>query len=116
MDILDRTLRDADVMTLYRELVVGGFHRMAERIEGTRNDIRITQTTSYPLQDLAVPTLVVHGSKDPLVPFEEHGKRLAEEIPGAQLFLAEGGEHVTIFTHRREVQSRVSAFLRELKG
>jgi pimeloyl-ACP methyl ester carboxylesterase len=114
--ILDRTLGDADVMALYRELAVGGFLRMAERIEGTKNDIRITQTTSYPLQDIAVPTLVVHGSKDPLVPFKEHGKRLAEEIPGAQLFLAEGGEHVTIFTHRREVQSRVSAFFHQLKG
>ena len=113
-DILERTLRDAEAMTLYRTVAVGGFYRMAERIEGTRNDIRITQTRSYPLKDIAVPTLVVHGTKDPLVPFEEHGKRLATEIPGAQLLAAEGGEHVTIFTHRREVQSRVSAFLQEL--
>ncbi len=87
---------------------------MAERIEGTKNDIKITQSRSYPLKDIVVPTLVVHGTKDPLVPFEEHGKRLATEIPGAQLLAAEGGEHATIFTHRREVQAKVSAFLRGL--
>lgn len=113
-DILERTLRDDAVMTLYKELVVGCFHRMAERIEGTRNDVRTTRERSYPLKDIAVPTLVIHGTKDPLVPFEEHGKRLATEIPGAKLLAAEGGEHVTIFTHRSEVQTRVSEFLRGL--
>ncbi len=115
-DILERTVRDCDVMTLYRELAIGMFHRMAERIEGTKNDIKISQTRTYPLKDIAVPTLVIHGTKDPLVPFEEHGMRLAAEIPSAQLLAAEGGEHVTIFTHRREVQSKVSAFLKELNS
>jgi pimeloyl-ACP methyl ester carboxylesterase len=113
-DILERTVGDGDVMALYRELATGMFHRMAERIDGTRNDIRITQTRDYPLTDIAVPTLVIHGTRDPLVPFEEHGMRLAREIPGAQLLAAEGGEHVTIFTHRREVQARVSLFLKGL--
>jgi pimeloyl-ACP methyl ester carboxylesterase len=113
-DILEHTLRDTDVMTLYKELAVGGFYRMAERIEGTKNDIKITQTRSYPLKDIAVPTLVVHGTKDPLVPFEEHGKQLATEIPGAQLIAIDGGEHVTVFTHRRKVQTKVSEFLQGL--
>ncbi len=115
-DILERTVRDSDVMALYGELAIGMFYRMAERIEGTKNDIRISQTRAYPLKDIAVPTLVIHGTKDPLVPFEEHGMRLASEIPGAQLLAAEGGGHVAIFTHRREVQSKVSAFLKELSG
>lgn len=57
-DILERTIRDADVMTLYRELAVGVFYRMAERIEGTKNDIKITQTRSYPLKDIAVPIFI----------------------------------------------------------
>ncbi|MGA1841871.1 MAG: alpha/beta fold hydrolase [bacterium] len=113
-DILERTLRDTDVMALYKELAVGGFYRMQERIAGTKNDIRITQTRSYPLKDITVPTLVVHGTKDPLVSFNEHGKRLATEIPGAQLFAVDGGEHATVFTHRREVQAKVSEFLQGL--
>lgn len=113
--ILERTFRDADVMALYKELTVGGFHRMAERIKGTKNDIHITQTRDYPLKDITVPTLVIHGDRDPHVPFEEHGKRLAAEIPGARLFLAEGGEHVAIFTHRGEVRAKVAEFLGGLR-
>jgi pimeloyl-ACP methyl ester carboxylesterase len=114
--ILERTVRDADIMALYRELAVGVFYRMAERIEGTKNDIKISQTRTYPLKDITVPTLVIHGTKDPLVPFEEHGMRLAAEIPGAQMLAAEGGEHVTIFTHRGEVRLKITAFLQGLNG
>ncbi len=114
--ILEKTLRNTDVMTLYKEVAIGSFYRMAERIDGTKNDMRISQTRTYPLKDITVPTLVIHGTKDPHVPFAEHGMRLATEIPGAQLFAAEGGEHVTIFTHREEVRSKVSAFLKGLNG
>ena len=36
------------------------------------------------LSQLDVPTLVIHGTVDPILPFE-HGKALADAIPGAQL-------------------------------
>jgi pimeloyl-ACP methyl ester carboxylesterase len=114
--LLERTMRDADVMALYKELAVGMFDRFTERIEGTKNDIKITQTRTYSLKEIAVPTLVIHGTKDPILPFEKHGKPLAAEIPGAQLFIAEGGEHATIFTHRKEVQETVRTFFQELKS
>jgi pimeloyl-ACP methyl ester carboxylesterase len=39
-----------------------------------------------------VPTLVVHGTKDPLVSVEG-GKDTAKAIPGAQLMLIEGMGH-----------------------
>jgi pimeloyl-ACP methyl ester carboxylesterase len=57
--------------------------------------------------------LVVHGTDDRLVPFTEHGKLLAARIPGAQLLAVEGGEHMAIFTHRDEVRTRVTRFLRD---
>ena len=37
-----------------------------------------------PLSTIAVPTLVIHGTEDPMFPFE-HGEALAREIPGARL-------------------------------
>ena len=37
---------------------------------------------------------------------------LATPIPEAQLVALEGGDHVSIDTHRRVVQSRVVQFLR----
>ncbi len=45
------------------------------------------------------------------MPFERHGKTLAERIPGAELVALEGGEHVAIFTHRDEARARVMRFL-----
>lgn len=44
------------------------------------------------LQGLKVPTLVIHGDADPLVPVEG-GKDTAESIPGAKLFIVEGMGH-----------------------
>lgn len=43
------------------------------------------------LADLTVPTLVVHGSEDPLFP--GHGAALAAEIPGARLLVLDGVGH-----------------------
>ena len=45
-----------------------------------------------PLSSIAVPTLVIHGTADPMFPLE-HGEALAEEIPGARLLTLEGAGH-----------------------
>lgn len=44
------------------------------------------------LRTLAVPTLVIHGADDPLVPVE-CGRRTADAIPGAKLHIIEGWGH-----------------------
>jgi pimeloyl-ACP methyl ester carboxylesterase len=44
------------------------------------------------LRELRVPTLVVHGTLDPLVP-SDGGVRTAEVVPGAELLLIEGMGH-----------------------
>ncbi len=44
------------------------------------------------LRELAVPTLVIHGAEDPLVPVE-HGRQTAELIAGARLLVVEEMGH-----------------------
>ena len=44
------------------------------------------------LASVTVPTLVIHGTADPLVP-AAHGQATADAIPGAQLLLVEGMGH-----------------------
>lgn len=44
------------------------------------------------LRDLAVPTVVLHGTDDPFFPFG-NGQALAREIPGAELIPLEGIGH-----------------------
>jgi pimeloyl-ACP methyl ester carboxylesterase len=45
-----------------------------------------------PLSSITAPTLVIHGTADPMFPLE-HGRALAEEIPGARLLALEGAGH-----------------------
>ena len=44
------------------------------------------------LRELKVPTLVVHGADDPLVP-PENGRRVAAAVPGARYIELEGAGH-----------------------
>ena len=48
--------------------------------------------SSSPLSSIGVPTLVIHGSADPMFPVG-HGRALADEIPGARLLLLQGAGH-----------------------
>ncbi|MEU6421342.1 alpha/beta fold hydrolase [Streptomyces spiralis] len=44
------------------------------------------------LASIAVPTLVIHGTADPLFPLR-HGEALAEQIPGGRLLVLEDAGH-----------------------
>lgn len=64
------------------------------------------------LGELDVPTLVVHGTEDPVFPLG-HGEALAREIPGAELLTLEGGGHELA---RRDWDVVVPAILRISRG
>ncbi len=108
-----RTLQDPEAGPLFRALLTSTLDRMALRMPGTENDIAVTRTCEYPLERIAAPALIVHGTNDRMVPFARHGRQLAARIPGAELLAVEGGEHVSIFTHRDLVRRRVTRFLAE---
>jgi pimeloyl-ACP methyl ester carboxylesterase len=50
------------------------------------------ERSRQPLSSIAAPTLVIHGTADPMFPLE-HGKALADVIPGAWLLPLEGAGH-----------------------
>jgi pimeloyl-ACP methyl ester carboxylesterase len=50
------------------------------------------ESSKKPLSSIAAPTLVMHGTADPMFPIG-HGEALAEEIPGARLLRLEGAGH-----------------------
>jgi len=110
-EIRARTLADPVLRELFHGMTLSTFDRPADRLAGTRADIRATRDARYPLDRITTPTLVIAGTDDPLLPFDEHGGVLAAGIAGARLHVAEGGEHVAIFTHRAEVRPAVAAFL-----
>jgi pimeloyl-ACP methyl ester carboxylesterase len=109
-----RTLEDAETADLFLSLQRSVFDRMASRIAGTDNDIAETRRNmSWPLERITAPTLVIHGTCDRAVPYAQ-AQSLAARIAGSQLLTIDGGEHVSIFTHRAEVRSRVDGFLESL--
>jgi pimeloyl-ACP methyl ester carboxylesterase len=50
------------------------------------------EVSPTPLATLGAPTLVIHGTADPMFPLE-HGQALAEEIPAARLLPLNGAGH-----------------------
>jgi len=50
------------------------------------------EAPSGTLSAITAPTLVIHGTADPMFPIE-HGRALAREIPAARLLPLEGGGH-----------------------
>ena len=60
---------------------------------------------------ITVPTLVIHGDSDQIVPFEVSGKRSAEAIKGAELVVIEGGPHGLNASHAAEFNAALLSFL-----
>lgn len=50
------------------------------------------ESSSRPLSSITAPTLVIHGTADPMFPVE-HGEALAAEIPDARLHRQDGAGH-----------------------
>jgi pimeloyl-ACP methyl ester carboxylesterase len=96
---------------LFREQQLSVMDRMAERLAGTRNDIRQSRAAfAYPLEQIRTPTLIVHGAADEAVPFAQ-AESLRARLPNAELLAIPDGRHVCLFTHRSLIQPRVRQFL-----
>jgi non-heme chloroperoxidase len=63
------------------------------------------------LADVTVPTLVIHGDSDGIVPFEGSGKRTHETIEDSELVLVEGGTHGFNVSHADEFNAALLGFL-----
>jgi non-heme chloroperoxidase len=60
-----------------------------------------------------VPTLVIHGDADRILPISASGQRTAKLIKGARLSLVKGGPHCITWTHAEEVNRELLTFLGE---
>jgi len=67
-------------------------------------------------QDLAridVPTLVIHGDADRILPIAASGLRTAKLIKNARQLIVKGGPHCIPWTHAEEVNAELLSFLGE---
>jgi len=65
------------------------------------------------LERVDVPTLVIHGDEDRIVPLTAAGARTAKMIKGARLHVVKGGPHCVTWTHAEDVNAELLSFLGE---
>jgi len=63
------------------------------------------------LTRIDIPTLVIHGDADRIVPLVASGERTAKLIEGARLVVIKDGPHAVNWTHAEEVTAELVSFL-----
>ncbi|MBP2169349.1 pimeloyl-ACP methyl ester carboxylesterase [Erwinia toletana] len=82
-------------------------------LKGTIDCVTAFSETDFraDMATIDVPTLVIHGSNDQIVPFEATGKLAAEMIADAQLKVYQGAPHGFAVTHQQQLNDDLLAFL-----
>lgn len=99
------------------EALIQSFWRqgMMAGSKNTYDSIAAFSATDF-REDLAkfdVPTLVVHGGNDQLVPIDSSGRASAAQIKNAKLIIYEGAPHGLADTHKHRLNKDLLNFLRE---
>jgi non-heme chloroperoxidase len=120
---------------LYRDIPAGpfyGFNRPGAKVsqgmidawwaqgmqagqKNTYDSIAAFSATDFrgDLKKFNVPTLVIHGDDDQIVPIDVAGRMSAKLIPGAKLIVYPGAPHGLTETHKDKVNQDLLAFLQE---
>lgn len=105
---------DGEAAALHLALRLSTLDRTSKRLAGTENDIRQTRLPmKWDLERILSTTLIVHGTSDSIVPFAQ-AQQLLRRVKLAEMLAVEGGEHISIFTHRDLVRMRIEDFLERL--
>ncbi|PHN63475.1 alpha/beta fold hydrolase [Pseudomonas viridiflava] len=82
-------------------------------LKGTIDCVTAFSETDFrpDMAKIDVPTLVIHGDGDQIVPFEATGKLAAEMIKGAELKVYSGAPHGFAVTHGQQLNEDLLAFL-----
>ena len=80
---------------------------------GYTNDMhQFAVLPAYPLHDIAIPTLIVHGTADVDIPFRQ-AQEVANAIPDAQLVAIEGAQHLSMLASE-QAYTAIHRFLQKL--
>jgi len=137
LDVFDgiRKASLADRSQLYLELASGpfyGFNRPGAKVsqglidswwaqgmqgghKNTYDSIAAFSATDFrgDLEKFDIPTLVIHGDDDQIVPIDLSGRASAALVKGAKLIVYAGAPHGLTDTHKDRVNQDLLAFLRE---
>lgn len=106
-DVLKDRISPAAVHASFNIAALSSYQAMLNCVDAWLEDFR------EDIKQIKVPTLVIHGDSDRILPIEATGARTAKLIPGAQLHIVKDGPHGLNWTHATEVNE---AFLKFLEG
>lgn len=114
-DLLERIKRDPEKRRLLDALYQTSFPSSLRR-EGMLNDVQhLTTFPVYPIEEISVPTLVIHAVDDPIVPFCL-GEYSAQTIPHSQFVRLDGGGHFSTVTHKEKIVPEIRQFLDSIRN
>jgi pimeloyl-ACP methyl ester carboxylesterase len=109
---LPLVVRDAETRTLM--CVFFENNPISERRAGVENDlVNIHAMDNFPWHEISVPTLLIHGEKDNLIPLA-YSQDVAHRTYQAELITIKGGGHECLVSHQREVRPLLNAFLKKI--
>jgi 2-hydroxy-6-oxonona-2,4-dienedioate hydrolase len=82
----------------------------SDRFPGFEQDITQMRHFTPPLEAITIPTFIIHGGLDILVPLD-HARSAAQRIPGARLLVIPGGQHDCPIRYPEIVGPALQAFL-----
>lgn len=102
-------VRDAETRSMMRVFFEN--NPISERRTGVQNDlIQVDAMNAFKWEDIRVPTLLIHGDTDNLIPVK-YSYHVARRIPNAELVIIKGGGHECLVSHRRQVSPIINSFL-----
>lgn len=103
---MESSLEEEDVIHLMRDIMkdehrvkilmelIRSMSPSKLRTRGLNNDLKqLREIDRLPLEHIAAPTLIIHGSDDSDVPLE-HARNAAESIPESELYIVKKGFHI----------------------
>ncbi len=107
VDVLGGKLVSDQVVQLNWNIAAGASPR------GTVDCVTAFSSTDFrnDLKRVDVPTLVIHGDADRIVPYPVAGKRMPEFVKGSKLITVEGGPHGLNWTHASKLNPELVHFL-----
>jgi len=105
VDVLGDRISSAAVHANFNVAASSSYQAMLNCVDAWLEDFR------EDIKQIKLPTLVIHGDADRILPIEATGARTAKLIPGAKLHVIRGGPHGLNWTHATEVNEALLKFL-----
>jgi len=114
--LANAVMKDPKQIEWFRELM-GTFAPLGPRETGARNDtLNHNVLPDYPFQQIATPTLIIHGAKDHSLPVAD-AQAAASRILGSEFIpVDEVGQMVFLGPKGNEVQQSLIDFLKKYSG